>query len=120
MRLPRFRFSVRRIMLAVAIASILLAPIARNRSMEASAKFHLAQASACMKRAGGAPMDCILTRNLTAEELDRCAEAEFRRRGPAQLKEFKLHRYHVNLYWKYHDAARHPWLPVAPDPPEPQ
>jgi hypothetical protein len=27
--------------------------------------------------------------------------------------------YHMSLSWKYQSAARYPWLPVAPDPPEP-
>lgn len=31
----------------------------------------------------------------------------------------KLLRYHERLGEKYEDAARHPWLPVEPDPPEP-
>jgi hypothetical protein len=28
--------------------------------------------------------------------------------------------YHANLRRKYERAARYPWLPVAPDPPEPE
>jgi hypothetical protein len=28
--------------------------------------------------------------------------------------------YHIQMANKYSDAARHPWLPVTPDPPEPQ
>ena len=28
--------------------------------------------------------------------------------------------YHARLREKYHAAARHPWLPVAPDPPVPE
>jgi hypothetical protein len=28
--------------------------------------------------------------------------------------------YHERLAEKYREAARHPWLPVEPDPPEPQ
>jgi hypothetical protein len=28
--------------------------------------------------------------------------------------------YHDLMRRKYEDAARHPWLPVEPDPPEPQ
>jgi hypothetical protein len=31
-----------------------------------------------------------------------------------------LARYHVELRRKYERAARYPWLPVAPDPPEPR
>ncbi len=32
----------------------------------------------------------------------------------------KLFRYHERLRKKYEEAARHPWLPVDPDPPEPK
>jgi hypothetical protein len=28
--------------------------------------------------------------------------------------------YHENLAAKYERAARYPWLPIAPDPPEPE
>ncbi len=28
--------------------------------------------------------------------------------------------YHLGLYIKYREAARFPWLPVEPDPPEPK
>jgi hypothetical protein len=28
--------------------------------------------------------------------------------------------YHHAMKWKYRRAARHPWLPVEPDPPEPE
>jgi hypothetical protein len=28
--------------------------------------------------------------------------------------------YHSSLAWKYEWAGRHPWLPVWPDPPEPE
>jgi hypothetical protein len=29
-------------------------------------------------------------------------------------------RHHLTLRDKYEEAARYPWLPVAPDPPEPE
>jgi hypothetical protein len=28
--------------------------------------------------------------------------------------------YHHAMKWKYRHAARYPWLPVEPDPPEPE
>jgi hypothetical protein len=42
--------------------------------------------------------------------------------GPARylLRTKALVRYHSALTAKYQHAARYPWLPVAPDPPEPQ
>jgi hypothetical protein len=38
--------------------------------------------------------------------------------GDALTAEFK--QYHFNLAAKYRRAARSPWLPVPPDPPEPK
>jgi hypothetical protein len=33
---------------------------------------------------------------------------------------FAMYRWHGDLKRKYRDAARCPWLPVEPDPPEPK
>jgi hypothetical protein len=43
-------------------------------------------------------------------------------RGPVRelRREQDLHLYHLALSRKYERAARYPWLPVAPDPPEPK
>jgi hypothetical protein len=35
-------------------------------------------------------------------------------------KAVALNRWHLLMAKKYQRAARYPWLPVAPDPPEPQ
>jgi hypothetical protein len=42
--------------------------------------------------------------------------------GPVRYlhREKALVRYHSELTEKYQRAARYPWLPVEPDPPEPQ
>jgi hypothetical protein len=43
---------------------------------------------------------------------------------PYIIKDFrpleKYVNYHLDLEFKWSAAARHPWLPVEPDPPEPE
>jgi hypothetical protein len=58
---------------------------------------------------------------------ERLASYHLSRTGPAHWTSFSGTRYdtakgqwHHVLGVKYSDAARHPWLPVAPDPPEPE
>jgi hypothetical protein len=91
MRLPSLRFTVRRLMVAVAIAGIGLSLVAwmarRSATFHAKAALHL----------------------------DLAFEASLDSRiDPRQVD------YHGNLANKYASAARYPWLPVAPDQPEPE
>ena len=44
-----------------------------------------------------------------------------RRKAAREAVDFRARRdYHASLKLKYRRAASHPWLPVAPDPPEPE
>ena len=103
MPLPRVRFTVRRMMVAVAIVGATVAfGERRRRDFSALAEYHRAQQVvkvACSKggfisekRGGG-----------MATDVDERADA-----------------WHRVLEPKYRYAARYPWLPVPPDPPEPQ
>src|SRR5262249_21597887 len=51
-----------------------------------------------------------------------CPKAIYQRAELRHLLEIQPRRiaYHEAMARKYRDAARHPWLPVEPDPPEPQ
>jgi hypothetical protein len=95
MRLPRLRFTVRRMMVAVAVVGILLGTmtVRRGHSLRL-ATYHQGQ----VKRL-----------------YDQYGEAEnfFGRASGGIL-------WHSELQWKYERAARYPWLPVEPDPPEPE
>jgi hypothetical protein len=35
-------------------------------------------------------------------------------------KRWRLHQWHLSMARKYERAAGYPWLPAAPDPPEPE
>jgi hypothetical protein len=93
MRLPRPRFTVRRLMAAVAVVGLMLGSSTwlgrRAASFREAAISHRAQA----QHAGGSLSP--ITGKLWG-------------------------RYNEAMADKYEQAARHPWLPVAPDPPEPQ
>lgn len=39
---------------------------------------------------------------------------------PLSSREQSIATWYRHLAWKYQDAAAQPWLPVAPDPPEPK
>lgn len=102
MRLPRVRVTVRRLMVGVAVTALALAAdqVRRRRAD------YLGRAAI----------------NADAEQMSRAYADDARgphcdpqrvERGDA------LAAYHAALRLKYERAARRPWLPVAPDPPEP-
>jgi hypothetical protein len=99
MCLPRFRFSVRGMMAAVAVVGMLTglyilgqrAALCLNRSV-----IHELRASGLEQRLAGGP---------AADRLEPIR---------SQLG------HHRRMQAKYDRAARRPWLPVAPDPPEPK
>jgi hypothetical protein len=98
MRLPRFR--LRTLMLAVALAAILMAVVgvlaARHDHFRSMALSHGRQARRLEKLA---------------------ANAAGKDREKAILRRFV---WHADLHDKYARAAKRPWLPVVPDPPEPE
>ena len=99
MRLPRVKFTLRCLMIAVAVAAIVLGGglgIPRNRARrEWLAGFHRASTQSLMKNAEPG----------TSEIKDPAIRAKL--------------RWHEAMGEKYGWAARYPWLPVGPDPPEP-
>lgn len=90
-RLHRFR--LRTLMIAVAVVAWAIAAAhvrVRAKSFRARAAYHSASA------------------------------LHVRRRPESVAMPEKQAAYHDSLRGKYERAARYPWLPVAPDPPEPQ
>jgi hypothetical protein len=92
-RLPRVRFTVRRLMVAVAVVGITLGALAACRSRSARFREIRDRHRAAMIVGFEAPGEAA-----PAARLD----------------------WHRAIERKYEYAARHPWLPVAPDPPEPE
>ncbi len=90
MPLPRVRFTVRRMMVAVAVAACIFCLIERRRRF------------------------LIIVGRL------RMPDARFLRHPGDADYVLRLARWHDELQAKYEFAAAHPWLPVAPDPPAPE
>lgn len=103
MRLPRLRFPVRRMMVAVAIVGLAFGLWRRRESFLEKSR----------QNTGAATLHpCRLPPEAGTDEYPQWQEEEemIRRRDDHLLR----------LAAKYERAARYPWLPVAPDQPEPK
>jgi hypothetical protein len=113
MRLPRMRFTLRRMMVVVAILAMAFAipdAIERRRShFRDLASIHTAKAESYGRQSG--PSSVIIYRS--AKPPGPAEEARSRRK-------YAMIFYHSGLESKYRAAATRPWLPVFPDPPEPK
>jgi hypothetical protein len=99
---PRFRFTVRGMMLAVAVAGMACGgEVVRRRraAFLAQAEVHRALADYLS-----------VSEHYVLRPGDTHLSLTGRRRAEVEAR----------LAAKYERAARHPWLPVAPDPPEPE
>src|SRR5436309_7016540 len=112
MPLPRVQFTVRRMMVAAAIAGIVmgLAKWMERRS----AHFADLSRSHCERIVGilSGPIDQYgeHPEGLVAFDLEL---------NPVRGVQGRRDIWHFAMAQKYREAARRPWLPVAPDPPEP-
>jgi hypothetical protein len=103
MKLPRVRFTVRRMMVAVALVALCLAAWSYwdrrdERFLEFAVKA-MTHTTLARDYETGRPFGSLLER------------------APVNPRKAA---YHAALARKYERAASHPWLPVAPDPPEPE
>lgn len=106
MRLPRVRFTVRGMMVAVAVAALVGYAIRLNR---------------LSSRYEGKARKCALTRHLAVSM--ECGSMIV----PSWMQDHRIDdlrsrriAHYDSLAFKYRHAARYPWLPIAPDPPEPE
>jgi hypothetical protein len=126
MRLPRVRFTVRRLMIAVAVVAVLIgAGISVRRSI-----FLSREAAACSGFESFWRDQGHYSRK-AAEDYSRIAKmstdsnfaSELRglARDSAEQAEHDVERadYFGRLKAKYEAAVRRPWLSVEPDPPNP-
>jgi hypothetical protein len=106
MRLPRVRFTVRRMMVAVAVAALLLIGVVlwrRSEEYRRRAESH----------------DSLLWSELPVA-VDEAASPGRLGGGLSVVGLLRRAKYHHDMSQKYWRAAARPWLPVAPDPPEPE
>ena len=106
MRLPRPRFTIRRLMVAVVLIAVFLAPAVRFRGWVDRRRHNL----------------MIVAIQHELEEILIDSRGPFHRSGdgPPTLRDPRPAAYHQAMAAKYKWAARHPWLPVWPDPSEPE
>ena len=105
-RLPRVRFTIRRMMVVVAVTAIAFggaAGLARVERLASEYRRLYARHSAEAQRFSEEASRALVLRNAR----DRYVRAS------------RLADYHAHLEAKYQHAAHNPWLPVEPDPPPP-
>jgi hypothetical protein len=103
MRLPRVRFTIWRMMVAVAVLAVLLASVVWAARMAWLSKSYRGHAFSL------GLIEADTTRSLTLT---------MGKRGKAKLRRYQ--EYFRSLRLKYEHAARYPWLPVEPDRSEPE
>lgn len=113
MRLPRVQFTVRRMMIAVAVLGLLFGAEVTYRRWEYNrlmANYH-ANEERRMR---------LLLSGGWITETDEAGTRQKIRIGPNVEREPVQRRlmYHVVMGDRFQHAARSPWLVVAPDPPE--
>jgi hypothetical protein len=113
MRLPRVRFTVRRMMVGVAIAGMVLGLThwfeSRDAWLRARRDFHWAQWTLPIMESRGEDGRVVGPLQVTEDD-----------GSPVDGLRARRELWNYRMFKKYMKAARYPWLPVAPDPPEPQ
>ena len=139
MHLPRVWFSVRRLMVAVAVAALLSGALVLHRRSTAFAVIALEHAGEIFGIEEETPPREDWESIWFADAPDRVAKPARRfippgrpdeTPGREELEEPKIAAwrqsqrrriaYHETMMQKYQRASRYPWLPVAPDPPVPE
>jgi ribosomal protein L28 len=115
MRLPRFRFTVRRLMVAVADLGLLIgAEVTRRRWKHnlLMANYHANEERRMRLLLSGG----WITETVEAGKSQKLRIGRNIEREPVQRRLM----YHVVMGDRYQRAARRPWLAVTLDPPEPK
>lgn len=102
MRLPRFRFSLRWVMVAVAVAGVVFWLLKRRESFQVLAHQY-----------------AIIANSDTCNVPPLLGTDAFHRWEEGQELDRQGRESYVRLSLKYERAARYPWLPVTPDRPAP-
>jgi hypothetical protein len=114
MRLPRLRFSVRRMMVAVAVVALLIYG-------NGVRQHRLSLAALCESADRGVRHTGASYRLEDEIETLRTVAFGTPARTPAEIEGRRRRSAHwIALKQKYDRAALIPWLPVSPDPPEPE
>ena len=109
--MPRVRFTVRGMMVAVAIVGMACGGelIRRRRNYYLNEADTYAYGERIFRESADEPLE-----GCRAGQVSREAQARFK------VETLATADHYAALKRKYARAARYPWLPVAPDPPEPE
>ncbi|MDB5353226.1 MAG: hypothetical protein JWN86_4473 [Planctomycetota bacterium] len=142
MRMPRLRFTVRRMMAAVAIAAIVFTAIilkTRHAHYRQRADYHAGMEGYARKILEGRSAGAWPSGRLATEWVASLVPSgpaisggrvryrvgfhqdyteAIQERHAAEKQYGRIILFHELRRKKYERAARYPWLPVAPDPPE--
>jgi Tfp pilus assembly protein PilX len=134
MPMPRVRFTVRRMMIAVAVVAVL---IGVGLQIRRAIRFSRLSANYLELAAMDAEYESILRKrernHRELAEIERESADKFQQSSIVELwrrlaqedtdraDKFKLlAEYHASMKAKYQAAARRPWLHIEPDPPRPE
>jgi hypothetical protein len=149
MRLPRVRFTVRRMMVAMAVVGVAIWGIVQTNRWRERTRYYTARADFLDLQARWDLFRESQSRSMAAKFWETGKRGRFDERTIAILRDRRrtigdrfdyiariernaasydesavfskrLADYHSSLSKKYRRAARYPWLRVAPDPPEPE
>jgi len=130
MRIPRLRFTIRLLMIAVAIVGVFLTAarlVYLWRHYQALAAMHASKEVNYVRQAQGAErrqdwcarqatIANLQSASVRGSTWERLATSS----GAIAHDLRRLAAHESRLKRTYERAARHPWLPVEPDPPEPE
>src|SRR5687767_3054515 len=107
MRVPHMRFTVGRMMIAVAIVATILGVTTgiqrRGENFKRLAAYHLQAADVLMDRAGG-PVEVQNHEGMSGFSKSDLEDI-FRARGAEKFRASQVAHYHFALYWKYQRAG---------------
>ena len=117
-RLPRVRFTLRRLLLVIALLAVLMATgLELGRATRRAREYRqLAVAHAAFRDLSLGEADDYRYAYRHRTTADNRAGTDLLR---SEAHERAMARYYDALFAKYLRAARFPWLPVEPDPPPP-
>jgi hypothetical protein len=122
MRLPRVRFTVRRIIMLVTTSAMGFAALSYHRNAShyrEIARFHSRQSIVHDFASKG--QDVILVGCPTdGGDGGYCVRTPQAKTEAERARMRRIARYHAELTTKYERAAARPWLPIESDPPLPE
>jgi hypothetical protein len=122
MRLPRVRFMVRQMMVAVVVVAVVTGAtviLRRHRVYRVRAEFYAQEEQVAAKRWQHWSQEAVRLSDSPGDRNSPRSDQE--RQLAVEMVRYSRNRvaHHARLKVKYERVARCPWLPIDPDPPSP-